>query len=100
MEKAYADYCNGQPNDRVYLLPQDKLKAIKSWPFIYWISDEFREKFGSDDLDLVLYIRQGGATGNNERTLRFFWEVSSNDLSEVIEDKKPYVFYPKGGTFL
>ena len=43
---AYADYCNGQPNDRVYLLPQDKLKAIKSWPFIYWISDEFREKFG------------------------------------------------------
>lgn len=99
LEKAYADYCNGQPNDRVYLLPQDKLKAIKSWPFIYWISDEFREKFGSDDLDLVLYIRQGGATGNNERTLRFFWEVSSNDLSEVIEDKKPYVFYPKGGPF-
>ena len=35
LEKAYADYCNGQPNDRVYLLPQDKLKAIKSWPFIY-----------------------------------------------------------------
>ena len=99
LENAYADYCNGQPNDRVYLLPQDKLKAIKSWPFIYWISDEFREKFGSDDLDLVLYIRQGGATGNNERTLRFFWEVSSNDLSEVIEDKKPYVFYPKGGPF-
>lgn len=99
LEKAYADYCNGQPNDRVYLLPQDKLKAIKSWPFIYWISDEFREKFGSDDLDLVLYIRQGGATGNNERTLRLFWEVSQNELSMKIGDNKPYVFYPKGGPF-
>lgn len=97
--EALADIVNGNANKHVYLLPQDKLKAIKSWPFIYWISDEFREKFGSDDLDLVLYIRQGGATGNNERTLRFFWEVSSNDLSEVIEDKKPYVFYPKGGPF-
>ena len=97
--EALSDIVADNENKHVYLLPQDKLKAIKSWPFIYWISDEFREKFGSDDLDLVLYIRQGGATGNNERTLRFFWEVSSNDLSEVIEDKKPYVFYPKGGPF-
>ncbi len=97
--EALSDIVVCNENKHVYLLPQDKLKAIKSWPFIYWISDEFREKFGSDDLDLVLYIRQGGATGNNERTLRFFWEVSSNDLSEVIEDKKPYVFYPKGGPF-
>lgn len=97
--EALSDIVACNENKHVYLLPQDKLKAIKSWPFIYWISDEFREKFGSDDLDLVLYIRQGGATGNNERTLRFFWEVSSNDLSEVIEDKKPYVFYPKGGPF-
>ena len=97
--EALSDIVADNENKHVYLLPQDKLKAIKSWPFIYWISDEFREKFGSDDLDLVLYIRQGGATGNNERTLRFFWEVYSNDLSEVIEDKKPYVFYPKGGPF-
>lgn len=95
--EALSDIVAGNENKHVYLLPQDKLKVIKSWPFIYWISDEFREKFGSDDLDLVLYIRQGGATGNNERTLRFFWEVSPCDLSEVIGDKKPYVFYPKGG---
>lgn len=44
--KAYEDLCNDQPNDRVYTLPQSKLKGIKSYPFIYWISDEFREKFG------------------------------------------------------
>lgn len=97
--EALSDIVAGNENKHVCLLPQDKLKAIKSWPFIYWISDEFREKFGSDDLDLVLYIRQGGATGNNERTLRLFWEVSQNELSMKIGDNKPYVFYPKGGPF-
>ena len=97
--KAYEDLCNDQPNDRVYTLPQSKLKGIKSYPFIYWISDEFREKFGSEDLDNTIFIRQGGATGNNERTLRYFWEVDKNKISENPNVKKEYVFYPKGGPF-
>lgn len=96
---AYADYCNGQPNDRVYLLPQDKLKAIKSWPFIYWISDEFREKFGSDDLNSVLDIRQGMASGNNNRFLRFWWEINPNEISQKIGDKKKWVKHVKGGPY-
>jgi len=99
LEKAYADYCNGLPNDRVYLLPQDKLKAIKSWPFIYWISDEFREKFGSADLNSVLDIRQGMASGNNNRFLRFWWEVNYNDISQNIGDNKKWVKHVKGGPF-
>lgn len=96
--EALSDIVAGNENKHVYLLPQDKLKVIKSWPFIYWISDEFREKFGSEDLNTILYIRQGGATGNNERTLRYFWEVKSSDISLEVNDKKPYVFYPKGGS--
>ena len=96
---AYADYCNGQPNDRVYLLPQDKLKAIKSWPFIYWISDEFREKFGSDDLNSVLDIWQGMASGNNNRFLRFWWEINPNEISQKIGDKKKWVKHVKGGPY-
>mgnify|MGYP004552505477 CR=1 FL=1 len=93
----FSSYLDGNLKERAYLLPQNKLKAIKSWPFIYWISDEFREKFGSEDLDSTLFIRQGGATGNNERTLRYFWEVKHSDISLNVEIKKPYVFYPKGG---
>lgn len=97
--QAYTDFCNGRQNARVYQLPQSKLKDIKSYPFIYWISDEFREKFGSEDLDSVLYIRQGGATGNNERVLRYFWEVPFDEISIDKNKSKPYVFYPKGGPF-
>ena len=97
--QALSDYIGGQANKHVYTLPQSKLKGIKSYPFIYWISDEFREKFGSEDLDNTIYIRQGGATGNNERTLRYFWEVDKNKISEDPNVKKEYVFYPKGGPF-
>lgn len=99
LEKAYADYCNGQPNDRVYLLPQDKLKAIKSWPFIYWISDEFREKFGSDDLETFAKNSQGMSVSNKEKYQRFYWEVSPNDICEIKGDGKRWVFFSKGGPF-
>ena len=88
---AYADYCNGQPNDRVYLLPQDKLKAIKSWPFIYWISDEFREKFKNDMLSKYANVCEGVKSGNNNATMRFHWEIASDD------DK--WCKYTKGGPY-
>ena len=99
LEKAYADYCNGQPNDRVYLLPQDKLKAIKSWPFIYWISDEFREKFRSQILDDVIYIKAGLQTGDNNKYLRFLWEVDPNTISKFKTDSKKWKFFAKGGPY-
>lgn len=99
--EALQDIVAGNNNKHVYTLPQSKLKEIKSYPFIYWISDEFRKKFGSEDLDDIIFIRQGGATGNNERTLRFWWEVNYDNIAIDIKDnpKKDYVFYPKGGPY-
>ena len=97
--EALSDIVACNENKHVYLLPQDKLKAIKSWPFIYWISDEFREKFGSDDLNSVLDIRQGMASGNNNRFLRFWWEINPNEISQKIGDKKKWVKHVKGGPY-
>ena len=97
--EAYDDYLNNRPNNRVYTLPQSKLKGIKSYPFIYWISDEFREKFGSEDLDSVLDIRQGMASGNNNRFLRFWWEISRDCISTSIGDEKKWVKHVKGGPY-
>ncbi len=88
--KAYSDLLNGQPNDRVYTLPQSKLKGIKSYPFIYWISDEFREKFGGKTVDDVATVISGFKTGKNEGALRLWWEVKNK------ERWKPYT---KGGGF-
>lgn len=97
--QAYNDLCANIENNRVYHLPQSKLKKIKSYPFIYWISDEFRENFGSDDLDSVLNIRQGVATGDNNRFLRFWWEIENTDLSLSLNDGKKWIKYSKGGPY-
>jgi len=98
--EAVRDYVNGNENIHNHKLPQSKLKIIKSYPFIYWISDEFREKFKSKSMDDVLFVRQGGATGNNFRTLRLWWEVLEDDLSKELDDEKKWVIYQKGGPFL
>lgn len=88
--EAYDDYLNNRPNNRVYLLPQDKLKNIKSWPFIYWISDEFREKFGMQTLADIADAKVGMNSGGNERFLRFHWEITDHDNWKAYAKGGPY----------
>ena len=89
--EALNDIVANSQNKHVYQLPQSKLKGIKSYPFIYWISDEFREKFGEKLLDDVVDIKQGIATSNNNRFLRYWWEIIGSNQS--------YYPYSKGGEY-
>lgn len=99
LAQAYSDYLNGQSNDRVYTLPQSKLKGIKSYPFIYWISDEFREKFGKECLGDYLKAKKGLGT-ENIRFFRFWWEIDKNDISkDYVIDHRKWVTYLKGGPY-
>ncbi len=97
--KDYDDLLANRPNKHNITLPQEKLKIIEGWPFIYWISDGFREKFKEKALGDVLFIRQGGATGDNLRTLRLWWEIADETLSKEYGDKKKWVIFQKGGPF-
>lgn len=98
--QALSDIVAGNENKHVYHLQQSKLKGIKSWPFIYWISDEFREKFGSRSLDEVLGVKCGITTGSNERFVRYKWEISKEHISfDYQNDKKKWVGYTKGGPY-
>jgi Eco57I restriction-modification methylase len=94
--EALADYVSGTANDRAYTLEQFKLKIIKSSPFIYWISDEFREKFKQNSVKDVLKNCAGLQTANNNRFLRFWWELSAN--SREFPDRS-WVYYAKGGPY-
>jgi hypothetical protein len=94
--EALNDFIDGVPNERVYTLEQSKLKIIKSWPFIYWISDEFREKFGGKALIDVLSNCPGLQTSNNNRFVRYMWEIFP--LEERISGAKWFP-YAKGGGF-
>lgn len=86
----YENYLNGLYDSHVYTLPQLKLKSIKSYPFIYWISDEFREKFIKYNLSKIGKVLSGLKTGNNELTVRYWWEVT---------DSTKWAKMTKGGPF-
>lgn len=75
------DFSERRANKHLYSIDQEKLKIIEGWPFIYWISDEFREKFKEKTINDILNPRQGIATGNNDKCVRYWWEVELNELS-------------------
>lgn len=91
--EALEDFIANRPNKHNISIPQEKLKIIEGWPFIYWISDGFREKFRNEILQQVCDSKVGIQTGNNDRFVRLWWEVNSYDL-----DKK-WFNYSKGGPF-
>ena len=98
--EALNDIVTKLQNKHVYQLPQSKLKDIKSYPFIYWISDEFREKFKNDSVDESLGVKCGITTGSNERFVRYWWEVSKENISiDYKLDEKKWVGYTKGGPY-
>lgn len=97
---AYKNCVLGLDDSHIYKLSQTKFKQIKSYPFIYWISDDFRKKFRNDSIEEVLKPAQGAATRNNNRFLRHWWEVSPTDISNNYKkDRKKWVGYSKGGPY-
>ncbi len=98
--EALADYVENRSNKHNCSIDQSKLKTIEGWPFIYWISDGFREKFGRLCLDDIAYATVGINSGGNERFIRFWWEVDRNEMSiSYSEDSRKWVGYAKGGPF-
>lgn len=98
--KALEDFIDGNTNIHNHTIVQDKLKNIDSWPFIYWISDKFREKFKLKDFNSYFKLATGLMTGNNLKHLRYYWEVEPENLSiDYLKDKKRWVPYQKGGGF-
>ena len=99
LEVAYGEVLNDKINDRVYAITQEKLKIIEGWPFIYWISDGFREKFKVKSLENYISAGGGLTSGNNERFLRLWWEVDKAQISVAENDVRKWKNYPKGGPF-
>jgi hypothetical protein len=96
---AFANLLSRNADKHIYTLPQEKLKSIEGWPFIYWISDGFREKFKEKAINDILNPRQGIATGNNDKCVRYWWEVELNELSINDTDENKWKFYSKGGPY-
>jgi len=94
----YDNCVSGIYDEHVFIIPQSKLKIIESWPFIYWISDDFREKFGSSALEKNADIVSGVKTGNNNGAVRHWWEIDPQDIFDGTNEVR-WVMYTKGGPF-
>ena len=93
--RIYDNYISGASDGHIYTIPQSKLKIIKSWPFIYWISDEFREKFGLETVGQALSVQRGCESSNNNRFLKFWWEI----FNYTVDNSTGYFSYAKGGPY-
>jgi len=88
--------------DRIGYHPrQDDLLSIPETPLLYWLRPRFFELLQSSfRLHDLADVRQGMATADNERFLRYFWEVK--DFGTVY-DGKPlsgvWFWYAKGGRY-
>lgn len=84
-------------NIRVFKLSQEKLKVIKSWPLIYWISDDFRKSFELPELSYIADMKPGLQTGNNFRFVRYWWECFTKKLNN--DNNPKWKSYAKGGPY-
>ena len=73
----------------------DRLKKIPGIPYAYWVSDKFIENFkrGKGVDRFGAFTGSQNITGDNERFLRFHWEINSQDVNQR------WYFYAKGGDY-
>ncbi|MGY4688070.1 Eco57I restriction-modification methylase domain-containing protein [Petrotoga sp. DB-2] len=93
-----------------YVFRVDKrvFTKVPRFPFIYWVNSDVVRTFENEPLDKFADARQGIATGDNKRFLRYFWEVRREDISfdHIKDERQPYgrygkkwVPYAKGGPY-
>lgn len=85
----YSNYTSRRETKRTYSIFQDKLKGIISWPFNYYLSQSLRDKYVQTPLSSETKVVSGVKTGNNESTLRHWWEIE--------DDRAKWAPYTKGG---
>jgi len=90
-----------------YESSSNEFKVIPGFPIAYWISATVRNIFlNAELLEHIAQPKQGLATANNERFLRFWFEVSIEKIgfgftsrTKARDSKKKWFPYSKGGEF-
>lgn len=106
-EQAVARLSSGEQDLVVFRYRQADFDAIPGSPWVYWITPGLRRLFETlPKLGEVAQPRQGLATADNFRFLRFWWEVGPEriafgckDCVEAQKSGKRWFPYMKGGAF-
>lgn len=101
----------GQPGRRVahaYEYRPQHFSALPESPWVYWISPRIRELFSTlPPLGRIADLRQGLATTDNNRFLRYWWEIPRDhvatgcrNLADAAQSGKTWFPYLKGGGYM
>lgn len=94
---SWLNYLNSIIDNRIHVIDQNKFKEIKSFPFIYWISNEYRKIFSDNPLTKEANVFSGIKTGNNNGALRFWWEINGESIFSLGDKELKWIKYNKGG---
>jgi hypothetical protein len=106
-EQSLARRRAGQSDSRIYEYRQGDFAAIAGSPWVYWITVGLRRLFIKfPKLEQIGQPRQGTATSDNLRFLRFWWEcrkcsISRDSLTPDLAKRSGSKWFPymKGGSF-
>ena len=82
-------------NGRYAIKNQSNFEKIPGCPIGYWVSDKIKDSFEHTSLYSETISDGQTKTGDNNKYLREFWEVSDN----AVGSNKKWRFYAKGGGF-
>ena len=96
------DIEDGEPKDfpvkgnRFAQVSSDNFEKIPGAPVAYWVSEKFIEAYdrGISIDEISDFTGSQHKTADNDRFLRFIWEVQSKKIEE-----KEWIFYAKGGEY-
>ncbi|MDY6876077.1 MAG: BREX-1 system adenine-specific DNA-methyltransferase PglX [Chloroflexota bacterium] len=106
-EQAMSRLREGADDPIVFRYCQNDFDAIPGSPWVYWISAAVRQLFATlPKLRELAQPRQGLATSDNFRFLRFWWEIGQNSVAFACRtgegastSGKRWFPYMKGGTY-
>lgn len=90
-----------------FVADQANFSKIPGCPVAYWVGESYIQAFKNGlPMDSLCVFRTGMKTGDNERFLRLWWEISRITVffncpnnAEAISSKKKWFPYNKGGDF-
>jgi len=106
-EQALANLHAGKDDSIVYRYRQRDFDAIPGSPWVYWITQGLRKVFEEfPKLGEIAQPRQGLATADNFRFLRYWWEAGTERIGfgctsgqDAMKTGKRWFPYMKGGSF-
>ncbi|MEG1506751.1 MAG: BREX-1 system adenine-specific DNA-methyltransferase PglX, partial [Bacilli bacterium] len=106
-DKHFKEILNDDSRNERFITNIDNFKNVPGNPIAYWVSDKILKNFAQGTpLSKIAYPRQGLATGDNDKFLRLWYEVSNDNLflncqshKEAFESNKKWYPYNKGGRY-